>query len=396
MRTDVIVIGAGLAGTMAACAAQAEGAHVTLIDRGSIGIATNSALANGVFSSPTSSYGTVEYVRDTLDIRCMINKREKVEVLAREAATGLEFLRSLGLMVEESQAMYCVVRSLKQEVLPGITLMKSLAQVVKELDNVRILTGFCVTSILSNDGEATGVTGFDKTGEEVTIHAPAVVLACGGGGAVYWRNDNQKNMLGQGYRLAARAGLPLWDMEFVQFIPLVMAEPRLPSWLLNSPFPPGVKLIDSEGQDVLARHATELNYAVRNKRDEFSILLAQQGRRRQLYLDYRGAPAESWNNHPLSLLKGIRFRTTPVRVSPAAHFFMGGIETDGSGQTHLPGLFACGEVVWGVHGANRRGGNALTECLVFGKISGLSAARRASSPAGSALPKKESQVKDQG
>lgn len=381
MRSDIIVVGAGLAGTMAVLAAQAEGARVTLVDRGSVGIGTNSALANGVFSSPTPSYTQEAYVRDTLEIGRMINVTPEVEVLAAEAGVGLEFLRSLGLTIEESQSIYYVVRSPQPEVFPGMTLMKRLAQAVKGLKDVHIITGFYVTSILRNENGVQGVTGFDKAGKEVIIEAPAVVLACGGAGAVYLRNDNQKNMLGQGYRLAAQAGLPLRDMEFVQFIPIVMAEPGLPSWLLNSPFPQSAKLVDSAGKDVLARHGIDnLNYAVRNKRDELSILLVQEGRQGQLYLNYRDAPASAWDVHPLSLLKKIKFdfRTRPVRIAPAAHFFMGGIETDNSGRTSLPGLFACGEVVWGVHGANRRGGNALTECIVFGRISGYNAAHHAS------------------
>jgi len=94
-------------------------------------------------------------------------------------------------------------------------------------------------------------------------------------------------------------------------------------------------------------------------------------------MDLRDVPDPLWETHPLSLLKKIKFdfRSNPVTVSPAAHFFMGGVRTDESGQTDIEGLYACGEIVWGLHGANRMGGNALTECVVTGNIAGRHAAQ---------------------
>ena len=377
MKTDVIVVGAGLAGIMAAYGAESEGARVVLIDRGSIGIGTNSAMANGVFSSPTSSYSVEEYVRDTLNMGRMINREPFVQLLAQEAPRAIQFLSSLGLTVTESQRIYYIIQSPRPEMFPGMPMMKRLAQTVKDLKNVHILTGFYVTDIIKNEGRVCGVRGFDRAGKDVSVHAGAVVVAMGGAGGVYLRNDNQRNMLGQGYHLAARAGLDLWDMEFVQFIPMVMAEPHLPSRLLNSPFPGEAKLIDSSGRDIVQKHGIDsLNYAVRNRRDELSAILFEEGKSGPVFMDYRSVPASAWEVHPLSLLKGIKFdfRTKPVTISPGAHFFMGGIETDASGGTTVPGLFACGEVAWGVHGANRRAGNALTECLVLGRITGCNAA----------------------
>jgi succinate dehydrogenase/fumarate reductase flavoprotein subunit len=96
-------------------------------------------------------------------------------------------------------------------------------------------------------------------------------------------------------------------------------------------------------------------------------------------MDLREVPSDRWEVHPLRLLR--RFRAVccarPVRITPAVHFCMGGVRTDETGQTDLPGLFACGEVVWGLHGANRMGGNALLECLVSGRTAGQAAAELA-------------------
>jgi len=382
MKNDVvvIVIGGGFAGIMAARRAQAEGARVILIDRGSIGMGTNSALANGVFSSPTSLYSSEEYIKDTLEIGRMINDKALVTLVGQNAFNSIEYLNSLGITVVESSKIYYVVKSPRPEVLPGVVLMKALAEMIKHQDSISIMTGFYVSEILSRGGLAYGIRGFNKVGQEMQISASAIVLATGGAGAIYSRNDNQRNMMGQGYYLSSLAGLNLWDMEFVQFIPIVIAEPHLPSILLNSPFPEEVKLINAQGEDVLKKYDIDnLNYAVRNRRDELSILLFNESQVNTVFIDYQNVPSSSWDVHPLSLLKKIKFdfRAKPLAISPGAHFFMGGVKTDLSGHTSLPGLFACGELAWGLHGANRRGGNALTECVVLGEVAGKSAAQYA-------------------
>ncbi len=184
----------------------------------------------------------------------------------------------------------------------------------------------------------------------------------------------------QGYFLAAKAGIELWDMEFVQFYPIVMAEPSLPSIMLHTPYPREARLINASGEDIARKHDIgDLNRAIRKKRDEFAAIIFKEGLSGPVSMDYRGVPSSLWEKYPLSFLKKMKFdfRAKPLAISPGAHFFVGGIRTDGLAQTSLPGLFACGEVVWGLHGANRMGGNALTECVVFGKVAGRNAAKYA-------------------
>jgi succinate dehydrogenase/fumarate reductase flavoprotein subunit len=376
MQRDVIIIGGGLAGIMAAFSAQAEGAEVLLIDRGAIGVGTNSILAGGGFAAPTSTYDSDAYIKDTLQVGKMINSEPRVKLVAQEAPGAIDFLRSFGLDLIESSEHY-FLKSPRNDVIPGVTLMKTLAEKIKDLHRVDILNSFYVTEILRQDNRVSGVRGLDKSGKKMAITAPSVVIATGGGGAIYLRNDNQKRMMGQGYYLAAKAGLGLWDMEFVQFYPLVMAEPRLPSMMLYPPYPKEAKIIDAWGEDIAIKYGmSDVTEAIMKKRDALSAVLFEEGSAGPIYMDYRKVPASRWKTYPLSLLtkKKFDFRTQPVAISPGAHFFMGGIRTDESGQTSLPGLFACGEVVWGLHGANRRGGNALTECLVLGTLAGKNAA----------------------
>jgi len=379
MKKRVIVIGAGLAGMIAAYAAQREGADVVLVDRGSIGLGTNSAMANGVVAGPTGSYGRKEYIADTIAIGRGINREPMVEAAAAEAWSAISLLRSVGLDVVEGANLYSV-RSPDPEVIPGVAIVKKIAGALVSLDGFRAITGFYVTDIMKAKGRACGIRGLSATGKETAIAAGAVILAAGGAGAVYLKNDNQKTIMGQGYELAAKAGLPLWDMEFVQFYPLVFADPHLPSMLVFPPYHEAVELTNSAGEDIVMKYGLgNINEAVIKKRDEFSATLFRELQSGPVSMDFRNIPPKMWKEHPLSLLARMRhdFSTEPAAVSPAAHFFMGGVKIDEGCETDLPGLFACGEAAFGLHGANRRGGNALLECIVFGSVAGKSAARHA-------------------
>ena len=375
--SEVIIIGAGLAGMIAACAAEAEGARVLLLDRSALGLGTNSALSNGVFAGPTPGYSEDQYVEDTLRIGRGLNRRSWVEQVAREAFKAIDSLEAFGLEIKPSKDHFSVQPS-PPGTIPGVTLVRRIAEKVKSGQRIQGIIGLQVTEILTNDHRAIGVKGFDDQGYDQTIMAPAVILAAGGFGAVYLRNDNQKSTLGQGIALAARAGLDLWDMEFVQFYPLVLAESGLPSLLLYPPYPREARLVNQAGQDLLEKFGIQsLHEAIMQLRDTFSVTLFEEIQQSgTVYLDYRQVPADSWSRFPLTLLSRLKFdfQNQPFATAPAAHFCMGGLRTDERGRTDLPGLYACGEMVWGLHGANRRGGNALTECLVSGRLAGSQAA----------------------
>ncbi len=378
MAKRVIIIGAGLAGLTAAHAAAKEGATVLVVDRGPIGIGTNSSLANGFFAGPSEKYSPEDYIRDTLRAGRGLNRATLVRLVAREAPSTLQFLRSAGVLLQSRGTQHRVL-SPDPSVIPGVVLMRKLAELVKSLDRVHVLPGFYVSEIPCHNGRVCGVRGFNHKGEETDIEAPSVVIATGGAGAIYHRHDNQKKILGQGYALAARAGLDLRDMEFVQFFPLVLADPRLPALIVYPPFAREAKLVNSAGEDILEKHGLgDVNDAILKKRDTFSALLFEEGKTGPVCLDLRGVPASAWDAHPLAILKRLRhdFRSKAVAVSPAVHFLMGGVRTNDSGRTEIEGLYACGEIQWGLHGANRMGGNAMTECVVSGAIAGRSAAER--------------------
>jgi succinate dehydrogenase/fumarate reductase flavoprotein subunit len=377
MKNHIIIVGAGLAGMIAALSSHDEGAQVTLIDRGSVGLGTNSALSGGLFTGPTFLHSPEDYIRDTLDVGRGINCKRLVRLVASEATEAFDFLRSMDLTLIEYPTAFAVESS-RAEIIRGMTLVRKIAEKVKGIPGITILTGFYVTDILTEKGQAHGVKGFDKNGNNKEIHCDGVIIATGGAGAIYAKNDNQKTILGQGYYLAAKAGLALWDLEFIQCYPLVIAEPHLPSMLVYPFYPHEAKLVNRKGEDILARYGIQdINEAILKKRDEFSVILFEESKTSGVLMDFSEVPDHMWGTYPLAVLDRLRFdvRKQPFAVAPAVHFCMGGVEISNEGQTGLPGLYACGEVIWGIHGANRRGGNALTECVVTGKIAGKSAAR---------------------
>lgn len=377
MSADVIVVGAGLAGMMAALATEEAGADVVLVDRGPIGLGTNSALSNAAFSGPISPERADEYVDLVLQIGKQLNRVAYVRQVARESSEAVDFLQSLGLEIVRAPGQW-VVRSAEPEVIPGVSLVRRVAELVAARERIRTERGLYVQRLLTSLDRVVGVVGIDLSGCERTIQAPAVILACGGAGAIYARHDNQASIMGQGYHLAARAGLSLWDMEFVQCYPIVLDEPDMPMMMIYPPYPGEATLIDSSGADLLTKHDLgNINQAIVRKRDTFAAMLVAEGKAGPVRMDLRAVPDESWRIHPLSLLARFKpeCQKRPVRISPAVHFFMGGVQTDENGRTDCAGLFACGEMVWGLHGANRMGGNALMECLVSGRQAGLGAAR---------------------
>ena len=376
LKKDVIVIGAGLAGMVAALEARMKGADVVLISKGPLGIRSNSALSGARFAGSTPNYSQEEHVRDTLKAGKGINCEWMVRLMAREAPEAFSFLSSLGLDLAEFFMGYAV-KPVVPDSIPGASLVRALSAKIRGRTGIDVQIGIHATEILKNDDGVYGMSGFDNEGKEILMIAPAIILAAGGAGAIYLRNDNQRSIMGQGYYLAAKAGLNLWDMEFVQFYPLVIAEAGLPSMPFFLPCHEETRLISAEGEDILSAFSTnDLNQATMKERDELSAFLFRESLRRPIYMDCRKVPLSFWEKNPW---RRIKFDLTrkPLAISPAAHFFSGGVRIDERAQSSLPGLFACGEVVWGLHGANRMGGNAMTECIVFGRIAGRHAARYA-------------------
>ena len=377
LTTDVLVIGSGLAGLLSALEAERAGLRVLIVGKFAIGMGTNTALANGVFSASNSSFSKEEHLRATLGSGRELNHVRQVKALVEKGPDAMEKLSEYGAPVLEKQKVYITDQPEGSSQLPGVLLIKPFVERLRN-SSVKVLPGLVIFDLVVEEGQVRGAFGFLKDGKACLIQSRAVILATGGAGAIYRRNDNQKSILGDGYALALRAGLSLFDLEFVQFYPFTLGEPRLSPFLLYPPYPQEVRLFNEKKEDLLEKFnlREDLNEAVISERDRLSIALYHASQDGDVFFDLTQVPQKEWERYPLNFLKKSKFpfHDRPFLVSPAVHFFMGGVEIDEHGRTSLPGLFAAGEVTWGIHGANRLGGNALTECAVFGALSGQSAA----------------------
>lgn len=374
--TDILVIGSGLAGLLSALEAEKAGLRVLILGKFTIGMGTNTSLANGAFTASNSHFSKEDHLQATLESGKGLNQGRLVNTLVEKGPEAIMRLRDYGAPILEKGMGYITDRPENSAQLPGVLLIKPLVERLKN-STIGLLPGLVIFDLIVEEGEVRGAFGFLNDGKPCLIQSRATVLSTGGAGAIYRRNDNQRGILGDGYAIALRAGLPLFDLEFVQSYPFVLGEPSLSSFLLYPPYPSEVRLFDEKGKDLLEKFNLrgDLNRAIILQRDHLSIALYRETQNGDVFFDLTQVPKEKWDRYPLNFLKKSRFpfRERPFLVSPAVHFFMGGVEIDEKGATSLPGLFASGEVTWGIHGANRLGGNALTECAVFGIISGQSA-----------------------
>lgn len=243
---------------------------------------------------------------------------------------------------------------------------------------VRFLEGIVITKLLKHSGHVVGAMGIDAQGGVQVFGARAVVLASGGLGQIYQRHDNVKGSTGDGYVLAYEAGVPLKDMEFVQFYPVSLG-PGTPTldyerFLLETQ----AKMLNSRGEDVVVKHGLADRMLL--TRDRLSQVMASEildglGVNGMLVLDLTEIPKDRMETLKSYLPKAALRGERQIPVAPTVHFQMGGLEMNERGETCVPGLLAAGEVCAGLHGANRLSGNALTEAWVFGSIAGREAAK---------------------
>jgi succinate dehydrogenase/fumarate reductase flavoprotein subunit len=375
--TDVLVVGSGLAGMVSALEAERRGLKVLLVGKFAIGMGTNTSLANGAFTVANSRFSKEEHLKETLESGKGLNHIQLVRTLVEKGPEAIEGLKRIGVPLTERGRGYVTDRPEGSSRLAGVLLVKPLVERLKR-SSIQLLPGLVIFDLIIEEGQVRGAFGFLQDGRPCLVQSRAILLTAGGAGAIYRRNDNQRSILGDGYALALRSGLPLFDMEFVQFYPFVLAEPRLSSFILPPPYPREARLFNEKGEDPFEKLSIgrDLNRAIVTERDRVSIALHQASQKGDVYFDFTQAPPEKWERYPLNFIKKLKFpfKDRAFLVSPAVHFFMGGVEIDENGRTALPGLFAAGEVTWGVHGANRLGGNALTECAVFGTLAGQAAA----------------------
>ncbi len=253
----------------------------------------------------------------------------------------------------------------------GREIAVSLLRHVRAIANVELLEDTTTADLIVEDGRVTGATLLRSDGTLSPVRARAVLLASGGAGQVYSETTNPAVATGDGIAMAYRAGAELMDMEFYQFHPTAFVMAGAPRFLMSEALRgEGAWLVNAQGERFMHRYHAGLELA---PRDVVARAIAQERLQGEVYLDMRAVAArlDLKERFPgiSSFLAGyaLELSRNLIPVGPAAHYLMGGIKTDTSGRTSLPGLYAAGEAACtGVHGANRLASNSLLEGLVFG------------------------------
>jgi L-aspartate oxidase len=272
----------------------------------------------------------------------------------------------------------------------GQAMMQVLHQRAARQENITIRENLMAIDLVTSgwiglrgSDRCVGAYFLDKQKNEIyPIHAACTVLATGGLGKVYTYTSNPDVATGDGVAMAWRAGLPIRNMEFVQFHPTCLYHPQAKSFLISEAVRgEGAILKDIRGQAFMEEFDERGSLATRDITARAIDFVMKKHGDPYVYLDITHRP-ESFlrerfpNLYATCLRFGMNMATDPIPVVPAAHYSCGGIVADVDGQTHLPGLYACGEVAsTGLHGANRLASNSLLEALVCGHRSAVAISR---------------------
>ncbi len=399
---DVLVIGGGGAGLKAAIAAGETGADVVLASKTRAGYANNTMISKATFAAPSGWSDPRDnpevFLKDALVGGRFINDQQLVAAFARAAVPQMPFLEKCGVKFLESKGQplaiqvpgHSFARHVRVREGEGRGLVLPLIKYAAEI-GVRFADSVFVTRLLtSTGGRIAAAVGITREGRFIVFTSRCFVLATGGFAQIFLHTNNAPGISGDGLALAFEAGVPLKDMEFVQFYPTAAGKMGSRIVLYEDLVLRGqATLKNAAGDDIVIGHG--LDDVMKMTRDRLARAIMQEvleGRGVQggVVMDLSRASEANLLKHR-SLFK-ISHQKNFI-VSPTTHFCCGGILIDANGQTPIEGLFAAGEVCAGAHGANRLAGNALAEVFAMGGIAGEMAARKAEALEPLPLPEKQ-------
>ncbi|MFN2446840.1 MAG: L-aspartate oxidase [Vicinamibacterales bacterium] len=377
--TDFLIIGSGIAGLRAAADLATAGKVLVLTkadpEESNTGYAQGGiAVAIGADDTPAL------HAEDTIAAGDGLCDESAVRILVEEGVRYVRELVSWGARVDRDasgelalgrEGAHRVRRVLHAADATGREIGRVLWERVSAEPRIRVLRHTRAISLLIRDNRCTGARFVGPNGE-ATIEAQATLLATGGAGQIYAETTNPPVATGDGVALAWRAGARVADLEFMQFHPTVLSVPGAPRFLLSEAIRgEGAWLVNAEGERFMLREGPAGELA---SRDVVSRAIVQETARTgsPVFLTLQHLePSYIAHRFPMALAAcraaGLDLARHRIPVSPAAHYQMGGVETDVSGRTTIAGLLAAGEVACtGVHGANRLASNSLLEGLVFG------------------------------
>jgi fumarate reductase (CoM/CoB) subunit A len=426
VETDVLVIGAGGAGARAAIEASKSVSRVALVDKGLFGKSGCTAISiGGINVAILPDDSPKMHFRDTVVGGEFLNNQQLVDVMVSQGFECIMELEDFGMVFARQQdgktlrlgqsGGHTFPRVLF-EFYPdrvGTAMMRALRSEVARR-HIDVLEEVIITDLLKSEGKVVGALGLDcRTGEFIVFNSRSTILATGGAGQLNgWDTvsaitTNSLQNTGDGHSLALRAGAILVDMEFIQYMPMGfvypkavhgvgLGEPGFESIVLKA------KLYNAQMERFMKRYEPErIERTTRDKLTRAITTEILEGRGTEhggVYYDYRENP-DYPRDRPYRCRLLMEYDSKDptkelIEGAPTWHYLMGGAKIDEFGQTSLEGLFACGEVAGGIHGANRLGGNSLLDTQVFGVRAGAAAARYASKTESTPRDREVSELKN--
>ena len=399
VSADVVVIGSGIAGLVAALGARSQG-RVLLVTKALLDEGSTRWAQGGIAAALAPDDSPDEHLDDTLTAGVGLCDVDAVRTLVTEGPAALRRLIGLGAAFDHADdGSIALTREgghHRRRIAhaggdaTGAEISRALLAAARKAgDGIEVIENALVLDLLRSGGRACGVTlhvmGEGQRDGVGAVRARAVVLATGGLGQVFSATTNPGVSTGDGVALALRAGADVTDLEFVQFHPTVLwlgADARGQQPLISEAVRgEGAHLVDGAGTRFMVGRHELAELAPRDVVAKGIMSRMRETGAAHVYLDGRHLGARTWERRFPTILASCRHHgidpvTEPIPVVPAAHYASGGVRTSRSGRTSVPGLYACGEAACtGVHGANRLASNSLLEGLVFAeRIAGAIAA----------------------
>jgi succinate dehydrogenase / fumarate reductase flavoprotein subunit len=399
---DVLIIGAGGAGLRAALGALAQGARVGVVCKSLLGKA-HTVMAEGGIAAAMANVDSADdwrtHFRDTMRGGKLLNNWRMAQIHAQEASERVRELEQWGALFDRTPDGHILQRAFGGHTFRRLCHVgdRTGLEMIRTLQDRGVQLGIdvymeCTISRLLKDGDRiAGAFGYwREQGRFVVFRAKSIVMATGGIGKAWKITSNSWEYTGDGMALAYNAGAELMDMEFVQFHPTGMVWPPGVQGILvtEAVRGEGGVLRNKLGERFMEKYdPKKMELSTRDVVARAIYTEVREGRGTEhggAYLDISQKPADYVKKklpsmyHQFKELADVDITKGPMEVGPTCHYMMGGIRVDAeTANSSVIGLFAAGEAAAGLHGANRLGGNSLSDLLVFGRRSGLAAAEHA-------------------
>ena len=365
--TDFLIIGSGIAGVRAAIGLAGAG-RITILTKAEPSEGNTGYAQGGIAAAIGDDDSPALHAADTVRAGDGLCDHAAVTVLVEEGAVYVRELIAWGTRFDRDaggrpalgrEAAHSVRRVLHAGDATGREIGRVLRERVSALSSVTTVNHALVTQVIVEDGLALGVRYVDQAGEPHEVRARATLLATGGAGQVFRETTNPPVATGDGVALACHAGARLADLEFVQFHPTALNRTDAPRFLISEALRgEGARLVNEQGEPFMARYHPDGDLA---PRDVVARSIVREVERTGgaafltlAHLDGAYVRRRFPTIAATCARLGLDLARDPIPVGPAAHYIMGGVDTDAWGRTSLAGLFAAGEVACtGVHGANR-------------------------------------------